>query len=393
MLLKQTTQIVCCTALGMSLLLTGCDSSGVSVIDDESTADGTVDDDTSTTTPVDDGTSTTTPVDDGTSITTPVDDGATTDASTEDGTTPVVSVGDDTTIDTPVDDGTTPVSTVQSESPLTNGNFENGLTGWVQEEPAFESGITFEGLGAVKLEESGSVTQTIVIRPNFGYVLSGWVQGPASIGVIVGGETLMATGPVATAVDIDEEEYSFVSLEFDSFDAVTADIFAVGGAGTTRADDLRVFIQGTEPTAVEPDSGTTLGDDLVDNGTFENGLLAWEQVEPAFESGDSFEGLGAVKLEESGSVTQTLVVQPNTQYLVSAYIEGTASIGVTVGGETFTATGTSEDYAFVSFEFDSLEAVNVDVFALAAVETSRVDNIAVNSTSAVIGTDAGTGTD
>ena len=123
--------------------------------------------------------------------------------------------------------------------------------------------------------------------------------------------------------------------------------------------------------------GAGTSSNLVTNGTFEDNLEDWSQIEPAFESGVAYEGEGSVKLEDSGSVSQRLILQRNTQYKVSAMIEGDASIGVQVGGQTFSNKGTNEDYTLVTFVFNSGNNDNAVLFGRAALDTTRIDNIAV----------------
>ena len=69
------------------------------------------------------------------------------------------------------------------------------------------------------------------------------------------------------------------------------------------------------------------GGNLVSNGTFEDGLNGWDEVEPASESGQTYAGSGSAKISDDGSISQILTIKPDTQYQVSAWIEGNGRIG------------------------------------------------------------------
>ena len=476
MLFIKTDSIVFSAVLGASLLLAGCDSSGVSVSEVQPDSAVPSDDDSSPIgSPVDDATGLEVATVDDTISTSPIDDdpvdvepdatpGATPDATD---TTPLEPVqddtifdnqsGDDTSSELPIEDGTlgegptdeestageettgdesttdggptgegstagegttdggnttdggptdvesttgqgttddgntsgegttddgnNPAVVTLGDSLLNNGTFEDELSGWEQAEPAFESGDAFEGEGAVKLENFGSVTQSIVIQPNTRYIISAYIEGTASIGAVVGGETFLATG--------NNESYTLVSVEFDSLEAVNADIFARADVNTSRVDNFAVSSVSTETnviagtgtgTGTNTETGTETeggaGENIATNSGFEDGLDGWEQVEPAAESGETFEGVGSAKVEDAGAISQTLTVDPASSYRVSAWVEGVGTIGVEVQGDRRTVSGMGGDFEFVSFTFDTGTADSVTLFAETFNGTgiARIDN-------------------
>ena len=404
--MKPVSLVVVHAALSASLLLAACDSSNVQVIDDEPTvgedtqgtptgqsADTPAGDDTAGTptgdtpdTPTGDtpdtptGDTPDTPT--GNTPNTPTGDtpdtptGDTTDTPT--GDTPDTPTGD--TPDTPTGDtpdtptAGTPDIPAQAGNLVTNGTFENGLADWEQVEPALESEDSFEGLGAVKLEDFGSITQQLVIQPNTRYVVSAQIEGTATIGIVLGEETITASGT--------NEDYAFVSFEFDSFDANTVALFARADSDTTRVDNLQVTSADADTTTepeTEPDVEPMSVDNLITNGSFENGLDGWDQVEPALESQDSHDGAGSAKIEDAGSISQALPVDPRSRYRVSAFIQGNATIGVLVEDDRVTASGSSDDFALVSFEFDTGDVDSVTLFAenTTGAGTMRIDTFEV----------------
>ena len=396
--MKPVSLIVIPAALSVSLLLAACDSSNVQVVGDEPIAEegssGTPEEEP-VDMPLEDGTAGT-PIEEPT--TTPT--GQTPDTPTEEnpgtppeenpvtppeenpGTPPEEDPGtppeEDPGTPPEEDPGTPPeedpdTPTVggpdvpaQTGNLVINGTFENGLADWVQVEPALESEDSFEGLGAAKLEDFGSITQLLVIQPNTRYVVSAFIDGTATIGIVVGDETITASG--------NDEDYAFVSFEFDSLDANTGELFARADFETTRVDNLEVSSSGDNPTT-EPEPEPMLGGNLTVNGGFENGLDGWDEIEPASESGDSHEGEGSAKLEDAGSISQSLPVDPQSRYRVSGYIKGDATIGVLVEDDRTTASGSSDDFELVSFEFDTGDVNSVTLFAEtdAGADVARID--------------------
>ena len=394
--MKPVSLIVVTAALSLSFLLAACDSSNVQVVDDESNAEevgsGTPAANPAIT-PVEDGTTvipteepTTTPP--GEIMQTPI--GNTPDTPTEDigdtpaeenPETPIENDPDSPTEDntgTPTDENTDTPTTgdpnvpVQTENLVANGTFEDGLADWEQFEPALESEDSFEGLGAVKLEDFGSITQQIDIQPNTRYAVSAFIEGTATIGFIAGDETITASGT--------GEDYELVSFEFDSLDTDTGELFARADFETTRLDNFQITSVGDiVTTAPEPESEPELSDNLVQNGNFENALDDWDQVEPAFESQETLEGLGSAKIEDGGSISQSLPVDPQSRYRVSASVQGDATIGVLVEDDRISASGSSVDFELVSFEFDIGDVDSVTLFAETTdgTGTVRIDNFEV----------------
>jgi len=133
------------------------------------------------------------------------------------------------------------------------------------------------------------------------------------------------------------------------------------------------------PTTAPPTSNG--GVNVVFNGTFENSLSGWAQVEPASGSAEAYQGQGSGKVNSSGSISQNVFLIPQSRYRFSARIQRNVSVGVNVGGQVYSASGTGTDstYSLVTFEFDSGNADSGRVFAQASSssDSQRVDNIEV----------------
>ena len=135
-----------------------------------------------------------------------------------------------------------------------------------------------------------------------------------------------------------------------------------------------------EPPPSETGGGND-GVNAVFNGTFENNLSGWSQVEPATGSGESFSGANAGKVSSSGALSQTIFLIPESRYEVSAFLQGDPTLGIRVNGRTFSAEGPDNGSAYeqVSFEFDSGNARTAELFvqASSSSESQRVDNVEV----------------
>lgn len=147
----------------------------------------------------------------------------------------------------------------------------------------------------------------------------------------------------------------------------------------------------TAPPTTPPTSPTPSGNgNIVFNGTFENSLSGWAQVEPATGSGDSYEGAGAGKVSSSGALSQDVFLVPGSQYSFSAWIQGNPTIGIDVGGQTYSVSGSGTDssYSLVTFEFASGNSDTGRVFlqASSSSDSQRADNIEVIKISGNSGT-------
>ena len=128
------------------------------------------------------------------------------------------------------------VARIKSEG-LINGDFETGLGGWSEVDPASGSGISYSGEANAKIE-GGSISQRIAVVPGEDYSLSAMLQkrgsgATDSATVDIGGMIMNLPTPVeedvyeATSIDFnvgntDEITVSF-SGEFLLVDAVVLD--------------------------------------------------------------------------------------------------------------------------------------------------------------------------
>lgn len=108
---------------------------------------------------------------------------------------------------------------------------------------------------------------------------------------------------------------------------------------------------------------TCAGAVTIDNPGFENGWDGWSDTDPSAVSGESYEGSSSAKITGSpGRVEQTVALQANTNYRLSAYIKGVGAIGATAGTATSTNSGGSSSWELVSVDFDSGSETSATIF-------------------------------
>lgn len=99
------------------------------------------------------------------------------------------------------------------------------------------------------------------------------------------------------------------------------------------------------------------------NPSFENGWDGWLDSDPSAISGLAFSGNKSAKITGSqGRVQQTVNIETNSRYRLSAYILGSGTIGVNAGA-TSESQNTSSSWQQVSIEFDSGTATTADIYA------------------------------
>ncbi|MBE2224942.1 MAG: polysaccharide lyase family 7 protein, partial [Anaerolineae bacterium] len=125
---------------------------------------------------------------------------------------------------------------------LVNGDFEDSLNGWTQEEPVSASGDTHTGLGSAKIDaEPGRFYQRVVVLPNTEYEFSGWVKGEGAVGIK---GTAHIDDVATTEVDLIEpfnvSAWTLVSIPFTTgANPLPVYVYGLhGSSGSVRFDDF-----------------------------------------------------------------------------------------------------------------------------------------------------------
>lgn len=300
---------------------------------------------------------------------------------------------------------------------VTNPGFEAGtLSGWtcssldsVVGSPVHSG--SFALAAAASNADNAQCTQAISVQASTSYTLSAWVQGNyAYIGVIGTGTN------DGTAWTPGAASYTQLSLAFTTGSSITSvTIYTHGwyGQGTVFADDFTLIGPGgnVTPTATQtpsPTSATTpnptstrqpsptptrppnptptpTSGNLVANPGFETGNLnGWTcdagtalVVNSPVHSGNKALQLNPTSSDDA-QCTQTVSVQPNTAYTLSAWVQGNyAYLGVNGGGSTWTISSSYTQLS-VPFTTGAITSLTIFVHGWFSQGSVYVDDVALN---------------
>lgn len=124
----------------------------------------------------------------------------------------------------------------------------------------------------------------------------------------------------------------------------------------------------------------------LDNAGFENGMDGWNETEPAAISSDSYAGSKSLKITGSpGRVYQNVDIEPNTNYILRAYVKGAGQILVNTGNSGPGYKGAKfdvSDWTNVKLEFNSGSASSTQIGAkFTGSDDVRFDEFAMWTTS------------
>lgn len=102
---------------------------------------------------------------------------------------------------------------------LDNAGFESGWDNWTASGAALSSSDVYEGDYSAKITStSGLIERTVTVEANTTYILSAYVLGGGTIGANVGSETYSS--------NIDSDDWTQVSVEFETDSSTSITIFA-----------------------------------------------------------------------------------------------------------------------------------------------------------------------
>ncbi len=135
------------------------------------------------------------------------------------------------------------------------------------------------------------------------------------------------------------------------------------------------------PKSVQPGIVAT-----IDNPGFENKWEAWDEIPDSGDftaiSDDSNSGNHSAKItEDGGRFEQTVAVQPNTDYEVSAFIQGSGEIGIELPAETISSKpeGAGEAWLPLTLSFNTGEATEVVIYGAYKSGEARIDDFSIAS--------------
>ncbi|TEW55020.1 hypothetical protein E2R68_06840 [Psychromonas sp. RZ22] len=118
----------------------------------------------------------------------------------------------------------------------------------------------------------------------------------------------------------------------------------------------------------------------IENAGFESSFSGWSDTDPSAISSDERSGAKAAKITGSGGkFEQEVAIEANTDYVLTAYIEGYGKIGASVDGTNYTQSGGGDEYEQVSVAFNSGSATSITIFGNYDSKEGRFDDFALES--------------
>ena len=101
----------------------------------------------------------------------------------------------------------------------------------------------------------------------------------------------------------------------------------------------------------------------INNAGFESGFNGWNDTDPSSISSVTYSGNRSAKISgSSGRVEQTVNVEQNSRYILSAWIRGKGRLGVNVDGSNKTTKASTSDWRQYEVEFDTGNASSVKIY-------------------------------
>ena len=251
---------------------------------------------------------------------------------------------------------------VDDTYPIKNAGFETGdLTSWINLwnscTYSFENGGYNKSQYALNFYAPGAWQQIrqdhIPVEPNTDYVVVGYVKNPMNVQIVIkDGNDTMNVAEYAIENDF-SNKWVRAAVEFNSGDLTDICVLLISnenGNASAIFDDVQLYVKGTEPTDVINDAEVTEGpiqldsfgvvinrpasDDvnLIQNGSFENAEGGqWQSVisdtlyvvdDATAPSGNKSLFFNTSGVTENNKVIFYLDVEPNTDYVFSAWVKG-----------------------------------------------------------------------
>ncbi|MGQ7843799.1 polysaccharide lyase family 7 protein [Granulosicoccus sp. 3-233] len=144
----------------------------------------------------------------------------------------------------------------EANAELLNGDFEDSLNDWIQQEPVSASGDVYTGEGSAKVGDApGRIYQRVEVLPDTTYEFSAYVKGEGALGA-KGTEGIedTAEGEVDVLQAFDTSDWTAVSVTFTTgADPLPVYLYGLhGSSGDVRFDDMTLTAEdedSSEPTS------------------------------------------------------------------------------------------------------------------------------------------------
>ena len=115
------------------------------------------------------------------------------------------------------------------------------------------------------------------------------------------------------------------------------------------------------------------------NPGFESSWSGWNDIDPSAISGVAYSESKSAKITgPGGKFEQDVNVSPDTDYIVSAWVNGKGTIGVLVGNNDFNENGSYGNWTQISVPFNSGSSSTVTIYGKYNGGTGRFDNFSLS---------------
>ncbi|WP_299568657.1 polysaccharide lyase family 7 protein [uncultured Shewanella sp.] len=120
----------------------------------------------------------------------------------------------------------------------------------------------------------------------------------------------------------------------------------------------------------------------ITNPSFENSFEGWTDIDPSSVSGVAYQGSKSAKMSGSnGRVEQSLTIDSNTTYTLTAYVVGGGKLGVSGSGLNESTNISSSDWQQASVSFNSGSATSVTIYGEYFGNEGRFDSFELTTSS------------
>ncbi|WP_236250514.1 polysaccharide lyase family 7 protein [Microbulbifer sp. ALW1] len=130
----------------------------------------------------------------------------------------------------------------------------------------------------------------------------------------------------------------------------------------------------------------------IQNSGFESDWDNWSDTDPSAISGVAYSGAKSAKISGSGGkVEQQVSVSANTNYRLTAFVDGAGTVGAVVNGTTYDTSTSDGNWDQLQVEFSSGSASSITVFGAYNGNEGRFDNFALENLGSGSSSSSGSG--
>jgi poly(beta-D-mannuronate) lyase len=260
-------------------------------------------------------------------------------------------------------------------------NVDGGNKSYNPESVYLVNNLIQDGIGAVITQSDDGMPENSTIEGNVFYgqsyadsdtITDDSVYGITWLDVDLETDSLGIYRPTDdSSADLEVAAYSnsyFESID-DDMDGQTRSSMTLAGAdeiatSTTTVGLLNRYDVGPmsyTPEATDPH----VAEVTIDNYDFDNGSSDWTLSDASISTDSDIvfsRGSSLYIDTESGIASQTVTIETNTNYTLTAFVNGNATLGADVDGTTYESSVTASDFELTSVSFNSGSATSVTIY-------------------------------